>query len=278
MKKRIFRIAIMLFLICFLATGTIFALNFRINQPKVRVILPPGWSDGGVIKVENRAGEPIEMRVYVGDWVYSDQDGAKNFMPPNAHPKSCAEWIKFYPADFTIVGQGEKKVNYVVAVPKDAVGGHYAVLFFEVCTGGRWDEAKGVMVKVYNRIGSLFYVEPQGTIERKAQISDFNIRVSSEGIETEAVFYNLGNVDITTRGTFDIIDEEGFVFARGQFNDVYTMPEDKAKLYAKSISSDFSRGKYDVILTFDLLDEVLVKEYQIEVSDSGSIVALKEIE
>ena len=84
--------------------------------------------------------------------------------------------------------------------------------------------------------------------------------------------------DISRPNTFDMIDEEGFVLARAKFDDVYTMPKDKAKLHAKSPGVNFSQGKYDVILTFDLDGGILVKEYRIDVSGSGRIVNIKEIE
>ena len=45
----------------------------------------------------------------------------------------------------------------------------------------------------------------------------------------------------------------------------------------KNCSGNFSKGRYDLILTFDLEGNILVKEYQVDVSDSGQIVNLKEI-
>ncbi|MFC1646411.1 hypothetical protein ACFL2Y_04465 [Candidatus Omnitrophota bacterium] len=275
--KKILKEGIFVFTILCLLSSRALAFDFQIDKPKVRVNLPPGWSDGSIIRVDNRDDEPVSIRVYVSDWVYTDQDGSKAFMPPGTHPMSAAEWVKFYPADFTIPGNGSQELKYVVGVPPDAVGGHYAVLFFEVGAGDMWDEVKGVMVKVYNRLGSLFYIEPEGTIIREAHVTDFKMKGSPEGFEAEAVFHNIGNVDIDTKGTLDIIDEEGFVFSRASFNQVYTMQQDKAKLLVRVKDANFSRGRYDVILTFDLNGGILVKEYQIEVSGSGSIVAVKEL-
>ncbi|MDD5291880.1 MAG: hypothetical protein PHY46_01670 [Candidatus Omnitrophica bacterium] len=262
----------------FLLAGDVFALHFRIDKGKVRMKLPPGWSDGGVIKVENMSGEPINVRAYVGDWVYSDQDGSKDFLPASNYSKSCAEWIKFYPADFTISPHGIQDVNYVVAVPQGAAGGYYAVLFFEAQGGTAVDSSTGASVKVYNRIASLFYIEPDGTVEVKAQVSGVNVINSRDGFQIKADFENTGNVDITSKGIFDIIDEEGIVFARGEFNEVYTLPQDKAKISAQSSGAGLMAGKYDLILTFDLGADILVKEYSIEVSSSGAIVGIKELE
>lgn len=256
----------------------VLALDFQIDKAKARVSLPPGWSDGDVIIVENKDDQPIDIRVYISDWVYTNQNGEKDFMPAGTHPMSAADWIKFYPADFTLSGKGRQEVRYVVAVPPDAVGGHYAILFFEVQAGNVWDDAKGVNVKVYNRLGSLFYVEPEGTITREATISDFKLTTLPEGYEVSALFQNVGNVDITAKGTLDIINEEGFVLSRASFKDVYSMPQDKANLYIKDTAANFTKGNYDIILTFDLDGGILVKEYQMEISGTGQIVNIKELE
>jgi hypothetical protein len=277
MIKKIFIITITNFVVLSSLIISVFAFDFQIDKPKVRMSMPPGWSDGGVIMVENKDKEPVKIRVYISDWVYTDQDGNKNFMPPGTHPNSAANWIKFYPADFTLAAKSKQELKYVVGVPSDAVGGHYAVLFFEVGAGDIFDETKGVKVKVYNRLGSLFYIEPEGTIKRESYISDFNLKSSAGGIEAQAVFHNVGNVDITTKGTLDIIDEEGFVLSRSSFNDTYTMPQDKAKLFAKDKNGSFSDGKYDAILTFDLNGGILVQEYQLEVTNGGSLVNIKEL-
>lgn len=270
-------------IICFLVTLCLllaasdsFALHFRIDKAKVKVNLPPGWNDGGVITVENLLDEPLGIRVYVGDWVYSDQDGSKDFLPANNQPKSCANWIKFYPADFTIPAHGSQNVNYVIGVPQGVTGGYYAVLFFEAEGGAAVDASTGAVVKVYNRLASLFSVEPEGTVEKKAEVSDINIEKRKEEIKISANFSNIGNANITTKGIFDIIDEEGIVFARGEFNEIYTMAQDKAKLSAEGEGTSLKAGRYDLILTFDLEGDILVKEYKIDVTSDGGIVNIQE--
>jgi len=258
-------------------TPNLFALNFQIDKGKVRVSLPPGWSDGGIITIDNRDDKPLKVRAYISDWDYSDSDGAKVFLSANTTPKSCADWIKFYPADFTVPAFEKQKINFVVEVPKDAVGGHYAVLFFEVQTGVIYDEAKGTNVKIYNRLGTLFYIEPEGTIDRNGALSDFKIDALSGAVKARVMFQNTGNVDITARGTFDIINEEGFVFLRGKFKDAYTMPEDVVSLSASSTGEILPKGIYDVIVTFDLGGTSLVGEWQIEIDDLGEIVSVKKL-
>jgi len=277
MRKVLNRIALGLIVLLFFSAHAS-ALNYRIDQPKIRLNMPPGWSDGGIIKVENRDSEPLKVRAYLSDWEYSEQDGSKNFLPPGTTSRSCAEWIKFYPSDFTISPGGTQKVNYVVGIPKDGVGGHYAVLFFEVELGYARDEEQQIDVKLYNRIASLFYIEPEGTIIKEAKLENFTISESEGKVNLEVEFLNVGNVDITATGSFDIIAEDGFVLTRGKVRDIYTFPGERAKLYAKGLSAGFSKGKYSVIITLDLEGDLLVGEWEISVSDAGEIVKIKRIE
>jgi hypothetical protein len=116
----------------------------------------------------------------------------------------------------------------------------------------------------------------EGTVKREAQISEFRFKKTEDGYEAIATFENSGNVDIIGKGTLNIIDNQGFVLARSRFNEVYTMPLDKAKLYIQGIKAELKKGRYDVVLTFDLGEGILVKEYQIDVSSSGDIAAIKE--
>jgi hypothetical protein len=276
--KKLVKIVCLFTLAFFLVNNNLFAVDFQIDQGKMRIKLPPGWSDGGIINVENRGKDPVKIRVYIADWVYSAKDGSKKFLPSNSNPLSCADWIKFYPADFTIPARGKQKVNFVVGVPQDATGGHYAVLFFEAETGTIYDQAKGINVKVYHRLASLFYVEPEGTIKKQAQLSDFKIEESQGKIKVDVNLQNTGNVDIPAKGSFDIIDEEGFVLTRGKFDEVYTMSQDKANLTTTTLNPGFSKGKYDLILTFDLDGGVLTEEWQIEVNEKGKIVGVKKVE
>jgi len=277
--KKINKIVIcfFVFLLLFVFVDNSFALHFRIDKGKIRVTLPKGWSDGGIITVENLTADPVDIRVYAGDWVYSDQDGSKDFLPANSQPNSCTDWLKFYPADFRLPPRGKQEVNYVIAIPQDVSGGYYSVLFLEAETGTAVNP-EGVLVKVYNRIASLFYVEPEGTINRKAEISDVKVFKSEGTIDIKAKFSNTGNTDIDTKGLYDLIDAEGVVFSRGEFNNVYTMAQGKAELSAKGEGVKLTAGNYDLVLTFNLSEDILVKEYLIKVSSSGDIESVKETE
>jgi hypothetical protein len=138
------------------------------------------------------------------------------------------------------------------------------------------------------KLGTLFYIEAQDTVKRAVELKDLSIQqdVLSEYFSVNLDLKNTGNADITSRATFDLIDEKGIVYARGEFNDSYTFPGQEAEItgiWKKLIGS----GRYDLIITLDLgrsLEEtgfgrgpVIVKEAQIEIGPSGQVISVGEL-
>lgn len=231
------------------------------------------------------------MRVYLEDWFYAPEgDGSKSFAPAATTARSCSSWISFSPEEFNIPPKGEQRVSYKVNVPRNSAldGGHYAVLFFESKVGelAAPKEFAGAGLNLVVRVGALFYVEIRGTVKRTAVIDNLKLgkESSPNRLLIEADFRNSGNADITTAGTFHIMDSQGMVYARGEFNPLYTLPEDKAKLIGSwdTWKNPIPKGSYDIILTIDLgraLSEaglgrgpVITKEAAIEIGDKGEII------
>lgn len=259
----------------------------QINPPKTRLIISPGSTQTGTINVLNNAKEAKKVKVYLEDWVYLPAcDGSKDFRPAGTTELSAANWISFVPAEFSIPAYGRQVINYAVKVPPEAGGGHYAVLFFENYLGEQKTPAEGVSVNLAVRVASLFYIEPKGTIKREARIDELKIAKKEDKFYITVSFTNIGNVDITTKANFFIIDEKGMAYARGEFNDVYTFPGNTAVL-TSSWKERIPRGKYDLILTVDMgkalreagLGEVpaITKEAQIEIGGDGEVMRIGEL-
>lgn len=277
-SKRIAFLFLLVFSFCLVFSDSSAIAGIRIDNPKVRMTIAPGEYNGGEIKVDNTGREPISVRVYLEDWVYAQQDGGKNFSPKGSTPLSCAPWLTFYPADFELQAGATQIVRYTVAVPKGATGGHYCVMFFE--TGG--GEMEGVnpsgeqiMVKVLNRLGALFYVEPEGTIQKSAELENLSLTQNLNDFNVSVQLKNTGNTDITAQGTFNVIDKEGFVYLRGEFEEVYTLPGDKAVLKSIVGSENLKSGDYDILLTIEFQNGgALVREAGFSVSPSAQITGI----
>jgi hypothetical protein len=289
-KKRIFFIC--LFFLSSFFISDVLAVNLPyINKSKIRVSVIPGKQAYGEIIVENPTLGAYAMQLNLEDWYYlPSADGAKEFMPAGTFNRSCAPWITFSPSEFTIPAFGKQKINYSIRVPKDARGGYYTSLFFETSVGelpapGKEREA-GIDLRV--RIATLFYVEAEGTIERKATIDNLSVTKdsSSDNLLIRLDFENTGNVDITAGASFYLMDKKGLVCARGEFNNVYTFGGGKAKLNA-TWKKPIPAGIYDLVITLDLgkaLQETLgkrvpliTKETEIEIGPKGEVIKVGEL-
>ncbi|MFH1691701.1 MAG: hypothetical protein ABIC68_03920 [Candidatus Omnitrophota bacterium] len=252
--------------------------GLRIDKPKVKMEVTPGDYENGVIRVENRNGQTSSIRVYLEDWVSSGDDRTgsdKVFMPKGTTPLSCSNWISFSPADFVLAPGEARDVQYTVSLPKEAKGGYYSVMFFESQSGTLEklnEQGENVSVKVLNRLGALFYVQAEGTINKTAELRNLDISYKLNDLVVSGDFVNTGNTDISVTGTFNVIDGQGFVYARGEFNKVFVLPTEKGVLTARSDSVDLKAGSYGLLITLDFVGGgSIVEEVPFTVSANGSI-------
>ncbi|MDD2703062.1 MAG: hypothetical protein PHC33_03545, partial [Candidatus Omnitrophica bacterium] len=89
------------------------ASTLRINQPKIRLFIPPGGAQAGIIEVDNTSEDTLKVKAYMEDWVYAPLgDGTKTFSHPGQMSFSASPWISFAPAEFVIPPFGRQIVNY----------------------------------------------------------------------------------------------------------------------------------------------------------------------
>ncbi len=263
------------------------AATLRIDQSKLRFVLPSGGAKSGQITIDNPTDRIVQVKVYTEDWRYtSARDGTKEFFPPGITPYSCSKWLAFSPDEFTMSPFGRQTVNYTVTVPADAQGGHVAVVFFESSLGETpREDIVGMNLVV--RIGVLFFVEPEGTVSRRADIDGLSVTSTKQDpLALSVLFKNAGTVDLFCAATYDIIDAAGKVFARGAFNDAYTLPGDEATLRA-TWSEPLKPGTYDLVLTLDmsklpgqempLPGEVITKEASLVIGPGGTVIKTGEL-
>jgi len=268
-------------------------LSFRLEQSKIKLSIPDGASKSGEIKIYSQSGSPISLKVYLEDWVYTDiNDGSKDFYPPGSTPFSCAKWINYSPSELLIPPYGIGKVNYTVNVPKDAEGGHYAVMFFESAPippefGGPEQGIKsGVGLAI--RLGSLIYIEVKDKFKRSVEFNNFQVSndIKNNYLLISADLKNTGNTDITTASSYHIIDFKGVVHARGEFNNVFMFPGDTGMIEA-SWKKPLSEGKYDLVITTDLgksqeeggvsRGPVIVKETELYLGQGGEVLKVGQL-
>ncbi|MDD5423433.1 MAG: hypothetical protein PHT32_08495, partial [Candidatus Omnitrophica bacterium] len=145
-----------------------FAISVSIDKPHVDVNVEPGESAIGSIIVKNNSDSPITVGASIEDWIYNDK-GEKEFKMAGTTPLSCAGWVEVTPRSAMIPAKGNGAFSYVVRVPQDAVGGHYAVIFFE-SSEIQTDPSKGSNVKIVGRIGSTIYQQTKGKYKKTGSV------------------------------------------------------------------------------------------------------------
>jgi len=263
-----------------------------LDKQKVRLTIAPGDSGYGDIVITNPGNDTRHLRLYLEDWYYLPAaDGTKDFVPANTTPNSCASWISFSPAEFTLSPFAKQRISFTAKAPAEAKGTYYAVLFFESQEGSAaLVENKGISggLNLTIRVGVLFYIEAKGAAEKKADIE--NLRLSKDktsgSLLVETDFHNIGTTDITAGGSFHIMDKDGLILARSEFNNVYTFPGNSAKLKSEW-KEKITKGKYDLVLTIDIgkaqeeagisRGPVMIKEAQIEIGNNGEVLSIGEL-
>jgi len=147
---------------------------------------------------------------------------------------------------------------------------------------GRQTAQDTVGMNVVLRIGSLFYVEVEGSARRQAEVSGFALSAADGATRLSLDIANTGTSDITTDAQFHIMDDKGMVYDRGQFNPTYTLPNETAAMSAEAKQRP-APGDYTLVITIDLgkaqkdaglqAGPVIVKEAPVRVSADGAITA-----
>ena len=283
---------VLLFIIALPFSALKAEVSYALDPGIVKVMVPAGGAHSGVIKVYARSPQKIKVKVYAGDWLYTENnDGARDFFPAKSTVLSCADWITFGPAEFVIAPYEIGAVNYVLRPPQDARGGHYAALFFEtsLVTPAEALLAPGQGVRTKGslnlRLATVFYVDVKGTVKRAIDLNKLSLSKDPEHdlYVLTADFKNTGNADVITGGTFHIMDKKERIVARGKFNNAYTMPGDKAGVTAE-YKKALPEGMYNVLVTLTLSPDgeearrrtragSLVREVEITIGEKGELIS-----
>jgi len=259
----------------FFFESTVFGFALNISPPSFHASVKPGGSTSGTVSVYNKSDEDIGILVYTQDWIYNP-DGSKTFLAAGTTPLSCAKWIRIFPKKFKLKAGDKMAVQYTVALPDDAQGGYYAVIFFESVPADVAEQDEGMMIRFSGRLGAIAYLETEGRSTKRGTVKAFSVTPpqSNKPLEMRLTFKNEGNVYIGAEGTLNIIDDEGNVFGKEIFGPINTLPGESRETAVQWLC-ELEEGSYYAIATLDIgTDEPLVKEAEITISSGGAIKSL----
>lgn len=249
-------------------------IGIRLDQPRVRLVLSPGETTVGSLRIENTSHRAITISTYTEDWLYDPKgNGNKKFLPAGATPYSCATWMRLSIDKIKILPAAQQEIRYFITAPSKVEGTYYAVVFFEGSPHERKPTEPPLGTTLAGRVASLFFIEIKDSVRREGVLEDlkFSKDQSQDPLEIAFTLRNVGNADIAAEGTLDILDSKGIVAGRGKLPNIY-LHQGMAAPVRFSWRGNLSPGTYDGIFTYDLGDQtLLVKEQRIEVTPTGKI-------
>lgn len=234
-----------------------------VEEGKVSLTVKPGETITDEINIHNTSATPFTVRLYWEDFTYEPPyTGAKSFSPPGTTERSAAKFVQFTPTTANLEAFGKQKIRYSINVPQDAEGGYYGVLFVEK-GGGTIEGRAGV--EVIARVGSIFFIETESS-SRASEWKD--VRVEAGALKGSVV--NQGNVILTPKGTYYILNSEGLVEARDRLETLYLPPGAEGE-FVIALPNNVAAGAYELILTYDMDGGTSrVLEATLDVSPSGA--------
>lgn len=177
------------------------AYAFSIDPARIELNIGAGRQKGAMITVDNsQSDEPLHLKAYLQDIIYLPS-GDYDFPQSASTSWSCANWIKIIPEEIDVPPRRKGNARISVAVPDDAKGGYYAMVFFESSPSYT---AEGLGINF--RIGALVDVTVANTESRKAELTSMSF-IGPKKVEVD--IFNQGNVLIRPKGKLKILDAQG---------------------------------------------------------------------
>ncbi len=172
-----------------------------------------GRTAEGTVHLANIGSDPVTIHTYVQDWWYTP-GGALTVPAAGASPRSAASWVSVRDREFQLAPGASRKVELLLAVPPDARGGHYAVVFFEA--GDAHLSATGAMkVGVNGRLGVLVAHHDPARSAPALAVSGVAATVTpDEGTRIAVELDVTGDVHATPTGSAVIVDAAGRVIGK----------------------------------------------------------------
>jgi hypothetical protein len=117
----------------------------------------PGQAIATDVTVSNPGTVGYRVSVYAWDMWHDGRN--RRYAPPGTFPQSLAQRLNAAPATFSLAPGQRQQVQITLDIPRDAKGGQYAVVFFEMSGGDSASPAQGPVLAVAGRIGASVIVD-----------------------------------------------------------------------------------------------------------------------
>ncbi len=131
-KRKAVILTLLLFTILILCSEIRAQFDIRLSPLLQELELAPGSKKSFPLYLDNESKtDEVTMRAYAGDMI-QEQMGTYALLKDGESEFSCADWITLSDTFFTILPESSKMIMAEVKAPRDAFGGRYAAVIFEI--------------------------------------------------------------------------------------------------------------------------------------------------
>lgn len=201
-----------LFTATLLLTSKAYSQGVGVYPTTVDYKLVPGQSEAQAINITNNAGEKVQLRVYLNDWI-RDSTGGHIYYEPATIERSCARWLNL-DKNFIELKPGEStQLTLQMQVPNGAPNVNemkWAMLFIETIEENvaRNDQNAQATVKNLIRVGVHIYQTPPGISEKAIKVLDLKANPNMANTY-DLVCQNSGDVMIECKAHIELASASG---------------------------------------------------------------------
>ncbi len=170
------------------------SLALDVKPENLEFKTPPRGFRAATFSLRNDEPDAVTVRALVKDLEY-DPDGALSAPDSTQTGRSCKQWIRVEPTEFTIQSGKRQHVRFTIQAPEQGEGGYYACLVFDAKSKG---ETEGVLSTPF-QIPVIMSIPPG--LDQKAEIAEVQIEASAGKPAFFGVFLrNTGNIHFRPSG------------------------------------------------------------------------------
>ena len=210
----------------------------------------PGQAITTEITVSNPGTVGYRVSVYAWDMWHDGR--SRRYGPPGTFPRSIAQRVAGSPASFALVPGGKQQVQITLDIPREAQGGQYAVIFFEMAPG---EEAaagrQGPVLAIAGRIGASVIVDTAtaGASIKLGRVEDVTVQGPSSTAPLRVSTALLNSTDTHLRPfAAAVIMKDRTPVGRFTLPSVLLLPGQRGVLEG-SWSGTLRPGNYTLLLT-----------------------------
>lgn len=262
MKKTVYWIVSAFF---FLLWAPQVQAGFSVAPLRFELEVEKGHTGTVSIRVSNNSEDPVSVKVYQKDFRV-DPINQDIILPPGKYKRGCAEWLIISPSNLDLGPKERKNVRITLAVPEDAQGTYWAIIFVEQSSKPtpirKLKGGYSFQINVKPRWLVRLHENVPGTADKKGRITDISVKpqTGESPLKVAVEFENTGNTFLRCTGRVEIKAAEGKDVETVQIgsNGHFSVYPDGKRLVSGTVSKRLLPGDYIALAIVDYGGEELV--------------------